>query len=123
MIDSTLVIFISILILTNLCTFFYSYPSANRRVRKLFRKKTGGAFVEVFLDYGFGHIVDATSGERPFPHCLHITDLSPDMATKALAGVRFDWNLIHSHWRHFLEIEGFYQVEWVEMQDYLRKED
>lgn len=91
-------------------------------IKKIFRK-TVGTFVSVDLDYGFGPMVegvkDATKG--PFAHTLHITDLSLKEASKALDGKRFDWHKIHSHWRHYLEINGFHSTTWSEAEKYLRE--
>lgn len=91
-------------------------------LKNLFKRSIPGAFVEVHLDYGFGQIVDGASGDKPFRPCLHITDLSATLAKKALAGKRFDWHAIHSHWRHYMEIEGFHAATWEEVQKYLREE-
>ena len=91
-------------------------------LKNLWHGKKTGAFVEVFMDYGFGAITDPIHGTQPFPHVLHITDLSAALAKKALAGKRFDWHAIHSHWRHDLEIGGLHASKWEEVQRYLKEE-
>lgn len=97
-------------------------------LKHLWHGKPDGAFVEVHLDYGFGRI-EAAAGERPFKPCLHITDLTLAQAKKALHGKRFDWHSStapgcapFSHWRHYLELEGFHTATWAEVQKYLKEE-
>lgn len=91
---------------------------------KWFRNTTTGVFVEVFLDYGFGKIIKATSiaDKGPFKHTLYIPDLSLEKAEKVLKGRKFDWGIIHSHWRHYLELEKrFYKASWEDVQKYLKE--
>lgn len=72
------------------------------RVKLVLPKRlTGGAYVDVNLHRGFGIPGEARSG---FAHVLHITDLSPALAYKAIVGKRFDWDIIPAQWLHALEI-------------------
>jgi hypothetical protein len=90
-------------------------------LKNILKIKTAGAWVEVSLDYGFGRIQSAAYGDNPFAHCLHISDLKPEVAQKALRGKRFDWHQINSQWRHNLEINGLHSATWDEVQQYLRE--
>lgn len=83
------------------------------------RKAQTGAFVDVMLDKGFGIPGEAKSG---FGCILHITDLSPSLAYKAIVGKAFDWHVIPFAWRHNLEISGFHAAPWDEVKLYLREE-
>lgn len=94
--------------------------------KNLFKRKTAGTFVEVRLDYEFLRIEPARTGDLPFTPCLHIIDLDPESAAKKLIGKRFDWGAGQvdgcapfSHWRHYLEIEGFQTATWEEVKKYL----
>ncbi len=89
-----------------------------------------GTFVDVHLDYEFRALSPGTKGATtgPYPHTLHITDLSPALAEQALAGKRFDWHAgtapglaPFSHWRHNLELGGFHAAPWDEVKLYLRE--
>jgi hypothetical protein len=98
-------------------------------IRRLFKRifgKTQGAFVEVMLDYGFGRTEAGRPDDLPSfqiensrTACLYITDIDAEDAKTKLAGRRFDWHTIHSHWRHYLELEGFHKATWKQVQEYL----
>ncbi len=99
-------------------------------LKKLFSRKTEGTFVEVHMDYGFLRIEAARTGDLPFTPCLHIIDLDPEKAAKRLKGKRFDWGAgvaegyaPFSHWRHGLEINGFFVTTWAAVQKYLKAEN
>ncbi len=98
-------------------------------LRRLINGRPSGAFVEVFLDYGFGKIEEGGTKYKPTfeieklkSGCLYITDISPTKAKKELDGMRFDWHLIHSHWRYHLEIDGYHKVIFEDVKKYLIKE-
>lgn len=86
-------------------------------VAKLLLPKTGGAYVGVDLHKGFGAIAGRQNEGAP---ALHITDLSPKQAEKALGGKAFDWHTIPAAWLHNLELKGFHAATWDEVKQYLR---
>ncbi len=84
---------------------------------KMLLPKTGGAYVGVHLDKGFGDIGASHNEGSPV---LHITDIHPALAKKALQGKSFDWHTIPAPWRHEMEIKGFHSAPWDEVKLYLR---
>lgn len=81
-----------------------------------FKNSEQECFVEVMLDGVFGKVYDS----RPdLPHVLRVVEASRKEVEAALSGRSFNWGTIHSHWRHYLEIEGFFAATFQDVKKYL----
>jgi hypothetical protein len=89
---------------------------------KWFKNTTKGVFVEVFLDAGFGRIIQATKSDKPpFKPCLYISDIELEEAKKLLAKKQIDWNMCPAIWRRYLELElQFYKLEVANLKEFLK---
>lgn len=82
-------------------------------------KANNDAFVEVILDGGFGTVY-ASQPKEPKCSILRVVNTTKKELEEVLEGKQFNWNNIHSHWRHYLELHGFYAAELEDVKKYLR---